>query len=228
MLRPPFPTKFNPFSDRFRQTLNEIGESSSDWEQRAEDIERRLSAIERRPPIHNCFPAVLNTAALLGNSGGTQKRWKYAWEEYLPGVALSKKGFPGQGPSATSTRSSWVPVQGQRSSWGNDGSTAYSASADPYGFYAINLAEIENDSVAAGAAGYVSYGQKVGAGPSGSGTISLLSVGNVASSTESDNRRVVVWMWELLRPTADTIDPDNTKGIMYAFSAGNEVEVSCS
>lgn len=228
MLTPPFPTRFNPFGNQFRQTLNEIGESAADWERRAEDIESRLAKLERLPPIHNCFPAVLNTAAFLGNTGGTQKRWKYGWEEYLPGIPLSKKGFPGQGPSATTDSDTWTPVQGQRNSWGNDGSTSYDASVDPYGWYAINLAEIENDLLATGADGYASYGQKVGTGPAGTGTVSLLSVGNVASATESENRRVVVWMWELLRPEGETVDPDNDKGIIYAFSAGNEVEVSCS
>lgn len=225
MLTPPFPSKINPFGAPFRNTLNEIGESAASWEERADDIESRLAVLEAKVGrIHNCFPVVLNTAKLMT---GEDKRWKYGWEEYIPGLAFSPKGLPGQGTTAeTGDRETWLPTAGQRSSWGNDGTTAYSADDDPYGFYAINMAEIENDDVTT--SGYVSYGVKVGTGPGGTGDITLLSVGNVADADEDDNRRVVVWVWEMMATPSDTVYPDNTSGFIYAFSAGNDVEVSCT
>ena len=225
MLTPPFPNKINPFGTPFRETLNEIGESAADWEKRASDIESRLAVVETRVGrIFNCFPAILNSAVLMT---GTDKRWKYSWEAYVPGLAFSPKGFPGQGVDADPTRSTWVTVGGQRSSWGNDGTTAYDAATDPYGFYAINSAEIENEIVGSGLAGYASYGQKVGVGPSGSGTVELLSVGNVADAITDNNRRVIVWMWQIAATPIVANYPDNTTGFMYMFSAGNDVEVTC-
>lgn len=229
MHTPPFPTRFNPFSTSFRSTLNEIGTDALDWGANSTDIEERIAALEARVNrIQPTFPAVLNTAKLMTNAGATQKRWKYAFEEFIPGVALSPRGFPGQGSSATSDPSSWVRTPGQRSSWGNNGTDSYSETADPYGFYAINLAEITNDEVAIGADGYASWGQTVGTGPAGTGTLGLLSVGNVADATADQARRPGVIMFQLTGPQVSAIDPDNTTGTIFAFAAGNEVEVSCT
>ena len=229
MRTPPFPNKFNPFSNSFRSTLNEIGTDALDWGVNSTDVEERIAALEARiNRIQPTFPAVLNTAKLMTNTGATQKRWKYAFEEYIPGVALSPRGFPGQGSGATSNPNDWVRTPGQRSSWGNNGTAVYDSNTDPYGFYAINLAELTNDELAASADGYVSWGQKVGTGPAGSGTVSLLSVGNVADSTADQSRRTGVIMFQLTGPQVAAIDPDNTTGTIFAFAAGNEVEVSCT
>ena len=243
MQDPPFPGNINPFGTKFRETLNEIGGYAIEYERRQEDAGVRLDSLTNE--VQNgirIFPAILNGAILLSNANGTNKRWKYAWEQYLPGVAASAFEFPGQGADATSANSGageWVQINGQRSSWGN----AYAPGADPtvytsadaYTYFAVNGAEIDNDGLAVPAPGYVSYGEKVGTGPSGSGTVSLLSIGNLADATEGARRRVIVMMWQLSfsdDASHTKTSPGGTDPLrgtnMFMFSAANSVEVTCT
>ena len=205
----PFGTKFNPFSSSFQQRLNEVGEYAIDWYNHGDDVKARTEEtfIGLQPFGIEVFMAQLNDAAAIT---GQNNRFKYAWEAYVPEVAVSAKGFPGQGASATSDTSTWRPSIGQKSSM---------VGTDPYGAYAVNGAEVANHAVST--TGYISYGNKIGTGPSGSGTITMLAIGNLTGSG-SDFRQVIVPMFKL-----PFIDPTRNSQ-NYWFSAGNDVEVSCS
>ena len=237
MPTPPF-EKVRPFSNKFRQDLNQIGEAALSWEEEKQTILSRIAALEAAAPVFQPFTAILNIAKLIP---GQTNRWAYGWEEFMPGLAPSSFGFPGCGSAANGSSSSWEFQTFQRSSWGGDQSSY--AATHPYQYYAINLAEVSNSEVAAGADGFVSYGQKIGTGPAGTGTVELTSIGNVADTTEANRRSVLVTMnaYQLLPLEGGTNwyngpklypndVPDNGyKGrIMFAFSAGNEVEVTCT
>jgi hypothetical protein len=202
----PFGTKFNPFSSSFRSQLNEVGSYAMDWGMNGDDIKRRVA--ENFPNLGGGvqpFLAQLNDAEPLPRASN---RWKYAWEAYVPGIVASTKGYPGQGSSATSDTSTWAPISGRLSSM------VHTAA---YGAFAVNGAEVANSS-----SGHQSYGVKTGTGPSGSGTVSLLSVGNLESDVTDEYRMVIVPMFRMV--TADsTRDSD-----YYWFSAANEAEVTCT
>jgi len=211
-MQDPFGTKFNPFSSSFRQQLNDVGEYAIDWHEKGDDLQRRLDELDPLSSIPYGPPQVrmcqLNNATLL-----SANRWKYAWEVLVPGVAVSARGFPGQGSSATSNTSTWNPLPSRMSSM---------VGTDQYGLYAVNGAEIHNE--AAGNAGTEeqSYGVKVGTGPGG-GTVTLLAIGNLAGPTDNSEavRPVIVPMFWI--PTVDTARGAGA----FWFSAGNDVKVVC-
>ena len=83
---------------------------------------------------------------------------------------------------------------------------------DPYGFYAVNGAEVENDSSEA----EQSYGVHIGSG------VTLLSIGNLASTDADEAKRpVIVTMFRMF-----DIDTDRNS-VGYWFTAGNDVKVVC-
>ena len=195
----PFGTKFNPFSSSFRSQLNEVGSHAMDWGMNGDDIKRRIA--ENFPDLGGGpqpFLAQLNVATSLSTN-----RWKYAWEAYVPGIAASATGYPGQGPNATSVETTWNPVSARLSSM---------VGTDPYGFYAVNGAEVENDSSEA----EQSYGVHIGSG------VTLLSIGNLASTDADEAKRpVIVTMFRMF-----DIDTDRNS-VGYWFTAGNDVKVVC-
>ena len=198
----PFGTKFNPFSSSFRSQLNEVGSYAIDWGMNGDDIKRRVA--ENFPNLGGGpqpFLAQLNIAASLGAN-----RWKYGWEAFVPGIAASAKGYPGQGSAATATESTWDPISARLSSM---------VGTDPYGFYAVNGAEVAND----GSPSEQSYGVHTA---SGGPTITLLSIGNLASTDDDESTRAVIV------PMFRMFETDAARGSLnYWFSAGNEVKVEC-
>lgn len=202
----PFGSKFNPFSSSFRQKLNDVGEYAIDWHDRGDDLQRRLDELNPLSSIPLGGTQIrmcqLNNATLL-----SANRWKYAWEVYVPGVAVSTRGYPGQGPSATSDTSTWAPLQGRMNSMIN---------TDQYGLWAANGAEVDND----GSQSEQSWGVHTA---TGGPTITLLSIGNLAGPTDGSEavRRVIVPMFWVP-------DVDSTRNVgAFWFSAGNEVKVVC-
>lgn len=190
----PFGTKFNPFSSSFRSQLNEVGSYAMDWAMNGDDIKRRVA--ENFPNLGGGvqpFLAQLNDATSLSTN-----RWKYAWEAFVPGIAASAKGSPGQGTVISGRLSSMIGT-------------------DPYGAYALNGAEVANDASSA----EQSYGVHTGTGPGG-GTVTLLSIGNLASTDAEESKRAVIV------PMFRMVSEDSTRSAKnYWFSAGNEVKVVC-
>lgn len=192
----PFGTKFNPFSSSFRSQLNEVGSYAMDWGMNGDDIKRRVA--ENFPNLGGGvqpFLAQLNNADPLPR---TSNRWKYAWEAFVPGIAASAKGSPGQGTVISGRLSSMIHT-------------------DQYGAYAVNGAEVSNSS-----SGHQSYGVKVGTGPSGSGTVTLLAVGNLESDVTDEYRMVIVPMFRM------TATDSGRESDYFWFSAANEVAVTCT
>jgi len=208
----PFGTKFNPFSSSFQQRLNEVGQYAIDWHNSGDDVKSMAAEtfIAGQPFGIEVFMAQLNSAEAMG--GTDYNRYKYAWEEYVPGVAASAKDYPGQGASATSDSTTWEPISGRRSSM---------LGTSAFGEWAVNGAEVENAAIQT--TGYVSYGNLIGSGPAGAGTVTMLAIGNLTASADgSDFRRVIVPMFRL--PIGDS----TRNSVNYWFSAGNDVEVSCA
>ena len=209
-MKDPFGTTFNPFSSSFREKLNDVGEYAIDWHEKGDDLQARLNELNPLATMPYGPPQVrmcqLNNAAVL-----VANRWKYAWEVYVPGVAKSARGFPGQGADATAANTgagAWAPLQGRMSSM---------LGTDPYGLWAANGAEVDNDAVASGDGSEQSYGVKLDTG------VTLLAIGNLAGPTDETEavRQVIVPMFWVP-------DVDSTRNVgAFWFSAGNDVKVDC-
>jgi hypothetical protein len=210
-MKDPFGTTFNPFSSSFREKLNDVGEYAIDWHEKGDDLQARLNELNPLATMPYGPPQVrmcqLNDAASLSSA---VNRWKYAWEVYVPGVAASARGFPGQGANATAANTgagAWAPLQGRMSSM---------LLTDKYGLYAVNGAEVDNVDTGA----EQSYGVHTS---TSSPEVTLMAIGNLAGPTDGTEavRQVIVPMFWVP-------DVDSARGVgAFWFSAGNDVKVVC-